>query len=106
MSSARTRTLRTIAVLTVAGLLLLGCGGGDSDGAGSGEHNDADVTFAAEMVPHHEQALLMVDMVSHHEGAIDMARAEIAEASSARRSTWRARSRRPSRPRSSKWSRC
>lgn len=49
--------------LALSGLALTGCGGDDSDGAsGSDDHNAADVGFATEMIPHHEQALLMVDM--------------------------------------------
>lgn len=35
-------------------------GGGDSSGA---EHNEADVSFAQGMIPHHEQAIEMSDMI-------------------------------------------
>lgn len=52
------------AALTVT---LTACGGDDSDSTGttipdSADFNDADVSFATEMIPHHAQALLMVDM--------------------------------------------
>lgn len=48
-------------------VVLAGCGGNDASArtrvAPNGERfNDADVTFATDMVKHHAQALLMVDM--------------------------------------------
>jgi uncharacterized protein (DUF305 family) len=50
-----------------AGILLLaGCGGdGNEDRAGDGANgfNDADVLFAQQMIPHHEQALEMAQLV-------------------------------------------
>lgn len=49
-----TRTLITVA-LTATALTLAACGGDD--------HNDADVTFAQEMIPHHAQAVQMSDML-------------------------------------------
>jgi uncharacterized protein (DUF305 family) len=74
--SARTyvRARRTTAAalfltLTTAGLA--GCGGDDaSSGTPAAEHtaangdvhNDADIEFATEMIPHHADALVMVDM--------------------------------------------
>jgi uncharacterized protein (DUF305 family) len=58
-----------------ATLLLSACGGGDSSSSGSGmDHgmtpttaaaatfNDADVTFAQSMIPHHKQAVEMASM--------------------------------------------
>lgn len=46
--------------------LLASCGGDEEpDGAGAesrGEFNDADVAFATAMIPHHAQALAMVDL--------------------------------------------
>jgi len=59
----RLRTL--LATLAVIGLTFLtACGGGeDSDAARSDQgFNDADVTFATEMIPHHAQALEMVSL--------------------------------------------
>ena len=39
------------------------CGGTDSDTeAAPADHNDQDVAFATEMIPHHAQALDMVEM--------------------------------------------
>lgn len=66
------KVLALFAVLTF-GVLAAACGSDDSDtdDAGSttvaatgeaGAHNDADVTFAQEMIPHHAQALVMADM--------------------------------------------
>lgn len=48
---------KTLGLVTAVGLLaaiLVGC-------SGSPDHNDADVTFAQQMVPHHEQAVGMAD---------------------------------------------
>ena len=54
------------AALTAALLLLAGCGSDTDDSAApepsKTEHNSADVTFATEMLPHHAQALSMVDL--------------------------------------------
>ncbi|MGH3330709.1 MAG: DUF305 domain-containing protein, partial [Nocardioidaceae bacterium] len=40
--------------------------GTGSEGTVSERHNDADVEFAQDMIPHHEQALLMIKMVERH----------------------------------------
>lgn len=66
----RTVRSRTSALLSALALVLAGtltaCGdGGDGDAAGGhghADHNAADVAFASQMVPHHEQALEMVDL--------------------------------------------
>ncbi len=51
-----------LAALLLAGVLTLtGCGGDTSDATASG-HNDADVSFAQEMIPHHTQAVQMSKM--------------------------------------------
>ncbi|GAB2984128.1 DUF305 domain-containing protein [Amycolatopsis acidiphila] len=67
-----------LAVLTL-GAVLAGCGGGTTTGhdmssmsgsatkapaAGQGDHNPADVAFAQQMIPHHQQALDMAKLVS------------------------------------------
>lgn len=60
------KTLAAIALLATAGLTLTACGGDNDDGdtgAGSASaFNDADITFAQQMIPHHEQAIEMAQM--------------------------------------------
>lgn len=46
---------RTLLALAAATVLVTGCGSSDT-------HNDADVAFAQQMVPHHEQAVTMSDL--------------------------------------------
>lgn len=46
---------RTLLALVAATVLVTGCGSSDT-------HNDADVAFAQQMVPHHEQAVTMSDL--------------------------------------------
>ncbi len=41
--------------------------------ADSQAHNDADVSFATDMIPHHAQALLMVDMTEGRQPSADFA---------------------------------
>lgn len=58
---------RVTGVLAAAALTLTACGGDDTGATGtsipeSADFNDADVTFATDMIPHHAQALLMVDL--------------------------------------------
>jgi len=52
---------RLAVALATATLALAGCGNGDSDSTAP-DHNDADLAFATDMIPHHEQALRMVEM--------------------------------------------
>ncbi len=58
------------AATAVAALTLTGCGSATDEGATtdasevSAEHNSADVDFAAGMIPHHAQALEMVEMAA------------------------------------------
>lgn len=60
------KTLAAIALLATAGLTLTACGeDSDSDATGadsSAAFNDADVTFAQQMIPHHEQAIEMAQL--------------------------------------------
>ena len=57
------KTVKLIAPLVALGLALTACGGDESDaGAASADHNDQDVTFATEMIPHHTQAVQMSEM--------------------------------------------
>ena len=55
---ARRALARPAALLTAvaSAALLAGCGAGS-------EHNDADVAFATQMIPHHAQAVEMAEMV-------------------------------------------
>ena len=60
-----TRSTRRAAALGLAFALALGltaCSGNDDQDAGApaADHNDSDVTFASDMIPHHAQALMMV----------------------------------------------
>ncbi|MDO9496166.1 MAG: DUF305 domain-containing protein [Nocardioides sp.] len=60
------KTLAAIALLATAGLTLTACGeDSDSDATGadsSAAFNDADVTFAQQMIPHHEQAIAIAQL--------------------------------------------
>lgn len=56
---------RMVAALTIGlGILASACGGATDSGATSGQHNEADVTFAQDMIPHHEQAIKMAEIAS------------------------------------------
>lgn len=51
-------------VVLVVALALSACGGDDDPAARSAtEHNEADASFSQGMIPHHAQALSMVDML-------------------------------------------
>jgi uncharacterized protein (DUF305 family) len=63
------KAIRLASVLTAATLALAACivvdRDGDDSGAASGttsRHNDADVAFAQDMIPHHAQAIVMSQM--------------------------------------------
>ncbi|MGV3563318.1 MAG: DUF305 domain-containing protein [Nocardioides sp.] len=63
---ARTR-FAALALALGSPLLLTACGGDDDTGTAAdipadAEFNQADVDFASQMIPHHAQALVMVDM--------------------------------------------
>jgi uncharacterized protein (DUF305 family) len=70
MKQPKTTQLRFAAALAVAALALTGCGAGDSGDtrsaqspiAASEPFNEADAAFTADMIPHHQQALAMVEM--------------------------------------------
>jgi uncharacterized protein (DUF305 family) len=65
-----TRALSAIALTLALGAGLTACGDDNSEAGSSAgtaevsttEHNDADVTFASDMITHHAQALSMVDL--------------------------------------------
>lgn len=61
------RLLTTIALATVTTLALASCGTSSNDQDSSSESatsNKADVTFAKDMVPHHQQAVVMAEMAA------------------------------------------
>lgn len=60
------RLVSSTILAVVAGFALTACGSGDSAGDGGGDFNDADVTFAQSMIPHHEQAVEMAQMAQMH----------------------------------------
>ena len=57
----RTR-LGVVAMLAAAAITVTGCGGA-SRASDVDQHNAADVEFAQEMIPHHQQAVMMAEMV-------------------------------------------
>lgn len=61
------KTLVALALVLLAGLTLSACSdNGDSENASSqasSEFNDADVSFAQQMIPHHQQAIEMSQLV-------------------------------------------
>lgn len=75
--NARSR-IATFGAAVTAVLALAACGGEDTSNTGSGgvpapaveaseisrEHNEADVRFAQQMIPHHEQAVEMTDLAA------------------------------------------
>ena len=62
------------ALLVAATLTLAACGSNDStsSGSGSGDHNKQDITFASDMIPHHQQAIEMARMAKAHAGSTDV----------------------------------
>lgn len=65
----RTRTLVAAGLIALSGLLAASCGSdddepvvGSSDTEAVEDHNEADVTFAQGMIPHHRQAVEMADL--------------------------------------------
>jgi uncharacterized protein (DUF305 family) len=76
------KTIGFVLPALAAGALLAGCSGsaqghGDMPGMGTGsssvsvpvpqgDHNQADVTFAQQMIPHHQQAVEMAKLVPSH----------------------------------------
>lgn len=55
------RLLSALALTVIAVLTLAACGSGSSTSSSS-DFNDADVTFAQDMIPHHKQAVMMSKM--------------------------------------------
>lgn len=74
LTSGGLRTAAAAAASVVVALVLAGCGGAHDGGGGerattraagptASDHDDADLTFALEMVPHHLQAVELADLV-------------------------------------------
>ena len=64
--------MKRIVSVLLALLLLASCAGGtkrDSVGA----HNDADVEFSRQMIPHHQQAIMMADLVPGSDASPEVA---------------------------------
>lgn len=71
------KTLAVTALMATAGLTLTACGEGSDDEAKSStpsksEFNDADVSFAQEMIPHHEQAIEMAQLAQGRASSADV----------------------------------
>jgi uncharacterized protein (DUF305 family) len=64
----RSSRLLPAAIATAALVLLAACGSSDD-----AEHNDADVAFAQQMVPHHEQAVEMTRLVPDADASPEVA---------------------------------
>jgi uncharacterized protein (DUF305 family) len=60
------RLISSTVLAVVAAFALTACGSGDSAENGGSDFNNADVTFAQSMVPHHEQAVVMARMAEMH----------------------------------------
>ncbi len=60
------KALSLTALIVALTLALAGCGSNDTNGSSSsasaGGHNNQDVTFATDMIPHHLQAVQMAEM--------------------------------------------
>lgn len=73
--------LTAVVLLATTALAVAGCGGDAPDAAA---HNDADVTFAQEMIPHHRQAVEMAALAEDRAGDPEVRRlAEDIEAAQA-----------------------
>lgn len=65
VNSRRTRRWIGLSATAMALVLTAACGGSSSGGSGtsgSATHNQADVAFASDMIPHHAQAVEMADL--------------------------------------------
>mgnify|MGYP006192408007 CR=1 FL=1 len=63
------KTLAVTTFLMTALLTLTACGGEDDTSTAShAEFNNADVTFATEMIPHHQQAVEMAELAADRGG--------------------------------------
>ncbi|MEU1779328.1 DUF305 domain-containing protein [Streptomyces abikoensis] len=87
--SSLSRRVASAIVITLTLSLVAACGGGGGKGGGassgaatatvsasgsapSGQHNQADVHFAQEMIPHHRQAIDMADLAARQAASDDV----------------------------------
>jgi uncharacterized protein (DUF305 family) len=70
------RTLMSITFAVMAALTVAGCGSdtnsNDSTEKSDAKFNDADVTFAQQMIPHHEQAVEMATMAQERASSTEV----------------------------------
>lgn len=74
MNKPWTKTVAMVA-LVLGAMLLTGCGDDGDTAAGSttdAEFNDADLAFAQNMIPHHEQAVQMAEMAQQHAASAEV----------------------------------
>jgi uncharacterized protein (DUF305 family) len=64
------KSLALAAALLAATFTLSACGNDD----GADQFNDADVSFATDMIPHHQQAVQMAEMAADHAGSPEVKR--------------------------------
>lgn len=62
MKHTLARRLGALASAAVLAGVLVGCGS-DDNGSSGDSHNDADIAFATDMIPHHAQAVEMAELV-------------------------------------------
>ena len=62
------KTLTLAAAVLAATLTLSACGNSDTSDSAD-QFNDADVSFATEMIPHHQQAVQMAEMAADNAGS-------------------------------------
>ena len=72
------KSLAMTALVVTAALGLTACGDDTSDtdpgagGDGTSQFNDADVTFAQEMIPHHQQAVAMAELAADRAASVEV----------------------------------
>jgi len=66
------RKLPALAAVAVVVLALAGCGGNDGSSPASAQFNEADVTFAQGMIPHHRQAIEMAKVAQQRAAGADV----------------------------------
>lgn len=72
MKSTDRTILKTLTPMLALGLALSACGGSEQEDSASSDHNEQDVTFATEMIPHHAQAVQMSEMAADNAQSQDV----------------------------------